>query len=161
MNGFRATVVAAMFFALGIAQLWTTPALAQRARAHAGEVVVILAKEQAGEIDASLEDIAALQRAPFNAFQSMEVLSKPAIRLRTGNPQIVSLPNGRRLQIELQQVLPDNRYRVRVSINRPEERDYLPLLTVVAAPGDPFFVAGQSHDGGTLIVGVRVGQRPD
>ncbi len=57
--------------------------------------------------------------------------------------------------------MPNGRYRVRVSINRPEQNDYLPLLSVVASPGDPFFVAGQRHQGGTLVIGVRVGTRPD
>jgi len=59
----------------------------------------------------------------------------------------------------LQQEMPNGRFRVRVSINRPNQRDYLPLLQVVASPGDPFFVAGQSHAGGTLVIGVRVGER--
>ena len=55
------------------------------------------------------------------------------------------------------QKLKDGRFRLSLSINRPGQRDYLPVMTVVAAPGDPFFVAGQKHDGGTLIIGVRVG----
>jgi hypothetical protein len=34
-------------------------------------------------------------------------------------------------------------------------------MTVVASPGDPFFVAGQSYKGGTLAIGVRIGEEPD
>ena len=60
------------------------------------------------------------------------------------------------LRLKLLQTTPDGRYRIKVSINRPNESDYLPLLQVEAAPGDPFFVAGQAFDGGTLIVGVRL-----
>lgn len=134
-----------------------SPAVAQAQQT--GEVLVVLAKEGEGAIDPALQNLAALQRPPFDAFNSMEILSRPRIRLRANAPEVVTLPNGRRLQIVLQQVLPDGRFRIRVSINRPNQRDYLPLLTVVASPGDPFFVAGQSHAGGTLIVGVRVGER--
>lgn len=122
-----------------------------------GEVLVVLAKEEAGEIDPSLANVPALRRPPFNSFRSMRVLSRPEVQLRPGTPVEVALPNGRKLQLVLQQVMPDGRYRMRVSINRPNQNDYLPLLQVVASPGDPFFVAGQSHQGGTLVIGVRVG----
>ena len=123
-----------------------------------GEVIVILAKEAAGAVDPSLRPMAALRRAPFNAFRSMEVLSRPQLRLVPSQPSEVRLPNGRSLRVTLQQVLPDGRYRVRVSINRNAQNDYLPLLQVVASPGDPFLVAGQAHQGGTLVVAIRVGE---
>jgi len=134
-----------------------TPAQAQQL---SGEVLVVLAKEEAGTIDTALANVPALRRPPFNSFRSMRVLSRPSVAIRVGRPSTVNLPNGRRLQLVVQQVLPDGRYRVRVSINRPNQNDYLPLLQVVASPGDPFFVAGQSHQGGTLVIGVRVGERP-
>ena len=135
-------------------------ATAAAQNAVAGEVIVILAKEDAGTVDPSLRDIAALRRPPFNGFGSMEILSRPRVSLRQGQPTTVNLPNGRRIRLVLQQVMPNGRFRVRVSINRPEQNDYLPLLSVVASPGDPFFVAGQRHAGGTLVIGVRVGIPP-
>ena len=150
-------------FALVAALLaWTGayPAVAQEPAGVDGEVLVVLAKEDAGAIDASLQNMAALRRPPFNTFRSMQVLSRPRVRLQTGQPSEIRLPNGRSLRLVLQQVMPDGRYRVRVSINRPNQNDYLPLLQVLASPGDPFFVAGQAHQGGTLVVGVRVGQTP-
>lgn len=123
----------------------------------ASEVVVILAKEEAGAIDPTLSDIAALSRAPFNAFRTMRVLERSREQLRVATDRDIQLPNGRTLRIRLQRVMPDGRFRVRVSINRPDADAYLPLLQVVASPGDPFFVAGQSHDGGTLVIGIRLG----
>ncbi|MBO6933850.1 MAG: hypothetical protein JJ863_02705 [Deltaproteobacteria bacterium] len=134
--------------------------MAGRAEAQdrvSAEVIVVLAKESAGTVDPALADIPALQRAPFNAFQSMEILDRKREQLRAGVDRDVALPNGRTLRIRLQRVMPDGRYRVQVSINRPEADAYLPLLQVVTAPGDPFFVAGQSYRGGTLVIGVRVG----
>jgi len=125
------------------------------------EVLVVLAKEDAGTIDPALADIPALQRAPFDAFRTMEILDRKRERLRPGIDRDVRLPNGRTLRIRLQRVMPDGRYRVQVSINRPEADAYLPLLQVVTAPGDPFFVAGQSFRGGTLVIGVRVGEASD
>lgn len=134
--------------------------LSTKAEAQAAvraEVVVILAKEEAGEIDASLESMAALRRAPFNAFRTMSIVNRSNERLRPGRDQDIRLPNGRTLRVQLQRVMPDGRFRVRVSIDRPDADAYLPLLQVVASPGDPFFVAGQSHDGGTLVIGITLG----
>jgi hypothetical protein len=157
MNRFLSTFLAGLALAAALGGVSAGVAHAQRA--VSAEVQVILAKEEQGTIDPALRDQAALRRAPFDSFRSMQILSRPRVQLRVNEPQTVQLPNGRRLQLILQQVLPDGRFRVRASINRPNENDYLPLLTVVASPGDPFFVVGQSHDGGTLLVGVRVGTR--
>ncbi len=144
-------------FAVMLVAVLSSENVAMAQRAVDGEVLVILAKEEEGTVDPALRSIAALRRPPFNGYASMSVLDRPHMSLRTGQPTTVNLPNGRRLQIVLQQVMPNGRYRVRVSINRPEQNDYLPLLSVVASPGDPFFVAGQRYQGGTLVIGVRVG----
>jgi len=98
----------------------------------------------------------ALRRPPFNSFRSMKILSRPKLKLTPGKDALVSLPNGRRMKLTLLRVMPDGRYKVKAAINRPDKSDYLPLLQVVASPGDPFFVAGQTYQGGTLVVGVIV-----
>ena len=120
------------------------------------EVLVVLAKEEQGKIDPQLKDLTALRRPPFNAFRSMKILSRPKLTLTPGKDAFVSLPNGRRLKLTLLRVMPDGRSKVRAAINRPNKSAYLPRLQVVAAAGDPFFVAGQSYQGGTLVVGVTV-----
>jgi hypothetical protein len=120
------------------------------------EVLVVLAKEEPGEIDPQLKKLTALRRPPFNSFRSMKILSQPKLKLTPGKDALVSLPNGRRVKLTLLRVMPDGRYKVRAAINRPDKADYLPLLQVVASAGDPFFVAGQTYQGGTLVVGVIV-----
>ena len=120
------------------------------------EVLVILAKEEPGEVDPQLAKMTALRRPPFNSFRSMKILSRPKLKLKPGKDALVSLPNGRRMKLTLLRVMPDGRYKVKAAINRPNKSDYLPLLQVVASPGDPFFVAGQTYQGGTLVVGVIV-----
>jgi hypothetical protein len=121
-----------------------------------GEVLVVLAKEPAGPIDPKLKAIAALQKPPFNGFGTMELIATNAVTLTDTTPATVALPNGRSLQIKLVERMPDGRHKVSVSINRPDKQDYLPLLTVIAS-GEPFFVAGQKHAGGTLVIGVQIG----
>ena len=140
----------------------TTPRAAGEGATTAvrSEVFVVLASEGEGTIDPALSEIPALRRPPFNAFHTMEVLSRTTSHLSAEQPIEVRLPNGRQLRVELERPTEDGRYRVRVSINTPGQTDYLPLLQIVASPGDPFFVAGQNWQGGTLVIGVRIGQRP-
>ena len=107
-------------------------------------------------MDPQLEKLTALRRPPFNSFRSMTILSRPKLKLTPGKDALVSLPNGRRMKLTLLRVMPDGRYKVKAAINRPDKSDYLPLLQVVASAGDPFFVAGQTYQGGTLVVGVIV-----
>lgn len=156
------TEVVARLRGLGVALMVLLATLATTTEASAqesvrAEITVVHAIEAAGEIDPALADLPALRQAPFNAFRTMRVLSRPHHDLRVGRPVEVELPNGRRLRLTLQQITRNGRYRVRVEINRPERSDYLRLLTVVASPGDPFFVAGQGYSGGTLVIGIRLG----
>ena len=125
----------------------------------AGEVIVVLAGDGEGGVDPSLQSLTALRKPPFNTFKELKVLSRHAIALTAEKPVDVPLPNGRELRIELLERMDDGRHKVQVSINRPKHKDYLPLLQVMASP-EPFFVAGQKYEGGTLVIGVRVGDAP-
>ncbi|MGE0790010.1 MAG: hypothetical protein AB7S26_30325 [Sandaracinaceae bacterium] len=125
-----------------------------------GEVLIVLATEQAGPIDPDLARVAALRRPPFSQYRSMSLLSSPRVRLRVGQAQEVELPNGRRMRLILREITARGRFRLQVSVNRPGERDYLPEVNVVTSPGDPFFIAGQSYDDGTLVIGIRLGEHP-
>lgn len=144
-----------MLTVVATAMLFPGQAFAQGEHVRA-EVFVILARTEAGTIAPELSDMPALRRPPFSNFRSMALLSRQTLELGLGSPREVDLPNGRKVRIALDERTPDGRHRMRVSINRPQQSDYLPLLQVVAAPGDPFFVAGQQHEGGTLIIGIRL-----
>ncbi|MDB4976156.1 MAG: hypothetical protein JWN48_4497 [Myxococcaceae bacterium] len=121
------------------------------------EVLVVLGSTEGSGIDPQLEKIEALRKAPFDSFPKKTLLQRVEVRLLPGGAAEVELPNGRKLRLALLETLKDGRFRLTLSINRPGQRDYLPVMTVVAAAGDPFFVAGQKHEGGTLIIGVRAG----
>jgi hypothetical protein len=137
-------------------------ALAASQMAHAadaavkGEVLVILAKESGGGYDPKLKKMPALQKPPFNGFKSMAILSTTSIELGASKDATIALPNDRTLQLKLLERLADGRHKVQVSISRPGKDDPPTSLTVIAS-SEPFFVAGQSHAGGTLVIGVRVG----
>jgi hypothetical protein len=120
------------------------------------ELLIILASEKAGTIDPALSTIPALSKAPFTAFKSMSILSRPTLHLEVGKPSEHALPNGRKISLIAKEKRKDGRYQLSLSVNKPKQKDYLPLLQVAAAPGDYFFVVGQAYKDGTLIIGVRV-----
>lgn len=126
-----------------------------------GQVLIVLASDDEGGIDRRLAGVGALRRPPFDSYRSMRLLSSPRVELTAGRPEELDLPNGRRMRIVLHEVTREGRFRLQVSINRPGQRDYLPEMSVVASPGDPFFIAGQSHESGTLVIGIRLGARTD
>ena len=144
---------------LGVIASLTPLRVRAQAAALPAEVLIVLGSADGTGSDPQLEKIAALRKPPFDSFSKKTLLQRNELMLEPGTPGELDLPNGRKLRLSLIEKLKDGRLRLSVSINRPGQRDYLPLLTVASAPGDPFFVAGQKHAGGTLIIGVRVGSR--
>lgn len=159
VQGLMLTWAVCCVAAAASAQAPSAPAAAPVVPPTQGEVFVVLAKAEPGTIDPALQSVTALREPPFNTYQSMQVLARNNVSLQPRQPVMVSLPNGRKLQLELLEQLADGRFKVRVSINLPGKRDYLPLLEVMASAGEPFFVAGQKHEGGLLVIGVTVGKR--
>jgi hypothetical protein len=145
----------------GLVLLLGTPARAEgpvQPASVPATVMVVLGSSQGSGSDPALAKLEALRKPPFDSFTKKQLLKRVDVVLAPGKEVEVELPNGRKLRLLLLERAADGRYRVNVSINRPGKQDYLPVMTVVAAPGDPFFVAGQKHEGGTLIIGVSVGK---
>jgi hypothetical protein len=44
---------------------------------------------------------------------------------------------------------------ISASIQEPGGKTFLPLLEVNAKAGETFFVAGQKHKGGILVIGIK------
>jgi hypothetical protein len=123
------------------------------------EVLVILGSAEGAGVDPSLDKLEALRKPPFDSFPKKSLLKRAELTLALGGESEIELPNGRKLRLSWVERTKEGRLRLKLSINKPGQRDYLPLMTVAAAPGDPFFVAGQKYEGGTLIIGVRAGAR--
>ena len=153
-------VIAALLLALPQFATAESPAAAPAPVTTPGEVLVILAGDEPGPIDPDLSSVRALQVAPFNGYKSFKILSRAGLKLVPGQAEEIVLPAARKLRITLLERRKDGRFKVQVSINRPNKTDYLPLLEVAAKPGERFFVAGQKYQGGTILIGVRVGELP-
>ncbi len=146
--------------ALAFCTLMHVGAASVRAQTINAEVLLIKASEKSGTIDASLKNIAALSKAPFTSFKSMQLVAQPNVALSLHKDSDLELPNGRTLRLNVKEKQKDGRYHVALSITKPnakeKQKDYLPLLQVIAAAGDYFFVVGQAYQDGTMIIGVRI-----
>ena len=112
-------------------------------------VLIVLGSTQGSGNDAALAKWEALRKAPFDSFPKKSLLKRVDVQLSPGKEVEVELPNGRKLRLSLLERAPGGRFRVSVSINRPGKQDYLPVMTVVAAAGDPFFdvLDERAHEG--------------
>ncbi len=90
----------------------------------------------------------------IGSYKSYKLLSKSDITIKK-TPTTTTLPNGRVLQISLKDVK-DKQYIIDTSINQPGGTAFLPLLEVRASTGVPVFIAGQSYQGGMLIIAIKI-----
>jgi hypothetical protein len=111
-------------------------------------------------IDPRLRDLSQLTRdEPFVRYNVYRLLDRARLSLQRGKSASYTLVNGRTLQVTLLDVTDnkgESRYHVRAEIGEPGKRAFLKLLEVTASANEPFFVGGQTHDGGTLFVELAV-----
>jgi hypothetical protein len=131
------------------------------------EIMVLHATQdpKGGHIDPQVAKMPQLTQPPFSAYNSYALLDKKVLGLDAaktadpwkGKPTVpYTLVNGRVLQVTLIDTLADKRFHVGAEINQPGGASFLKLLEVKAAPNEPFFVAGQSYNGGILVIGITV-----
>lgn len=137
----------------GVAQAQPPPAHAPQI-----ELVVIHASraDGPGSIDPRLRDLPQLTtEQPFTRFNVYKVLDRQQFPLEAGKPVTYGLVNGGTLRLSLDGVTVRDaggrRYQLAAQIGRPG-KDFLRGLQVTAGDNQPFFVGGQSYQGGTLFV---------
>jgi hypothetical protein len=89
----------------------------------------------------------------IGSYKSYQLLSQSNMTIKKA-PTTTTLPNGRVLQISLKDVK-DKQYIIDTSINQPGGTAFLPLLEVRASTGVPVFIAGQTYQGGMLIIAIK------
>ena len=109
-----------------------------------------------GSIDPSIGSMPQLRKPPFSAYNAYKLLDKKLLPLEKGKPVMYPLVNGRTLQVTFLDATADRRFHVGTAINQPGGQAFLKLLEVTAAPNEPFFVGGQSYQGGTLVLGITI-----
>jgi len=120
------------------------------------EVSVLHGTHEQRESDPRIGNMAELREGPFARYASYQLLSRTQLSLSRGGKRQLKLPNGRLLEARLEDKLSDGSSRLVASINRPDAKDFLPLLEVKARPGQAFIVAGQSYKHGILVLVFKV-----
>jgi hypothetical protein len=128
----------------------TPPAPAPAPAAVDAEVTLIHASNN---VDAGIDP--RIGKLPnIGSYKSYQLLSQSNMTIKKA-PTTTTLPNGRVLQISLKDVK-DKQYIIDTSINQPGGTAFLPLLEVRASVGLPVFIAGQSYQGGMLIIAIKI-----
>jgi hypothetical protein len=143
---------------LGLIYCFSSPVASAAAPAVSIEIGVIHAKhtDGGGFIDPRLPEIAQHVRdEPFVRYNVYRLLDHTRLPLDRGKPVALGLVNGRTLKVTLVESKgtgADRRFRMRAEIAEPHAEAFLKLLDVTASVDEPFFVGGQSYDGGTLFL---------
>jgi len=163
-----ALTAAALAVALGLgapdaAGQDAAPAQAQAPQAAvSAEIVILHATNDGTGIDPKIGKMPELAKPPFSAYNSYKLLERTKLDFGKGKPATLKLPNESVLQLSLKDMLAPKkkgepqRYVLGASIQQPGGASFLPLLEVNAKAGENFFVAGQKHKGGVLVIGFKV-----
>jgi len=124
------------------------------------EVVVLHAKNDGSGIDPKIGPMPELAKPPFSSYSGYKLLGRDSLALRKGQPSTLKLPNGRDLMVtwkdDLAKPGEPKKYVINASIQKGDGKVFLPLLSVNAKAGEVVFVAGQTHEGGILVIGLKV-----
>ena len=91
----------------------------------------------------------------FGDYKAYRFLSRTNLTIPKTPPASTRLPNGRTLQMALKEVK-NGRYIIDTSINQPDGATFLPLVELRATVDVPVYFAGQTYEGGMLIIGIKV-----
>ena len=161
----RRRLLALALVGAGVSVLAAAPASAQPP-IHAAatpttvnaEVMVLHATQSAGagSIDPQIGNLPQLKKPPFSAYNTYKLLDKKSLVLEKSKPSSYTMVNKRVLQVTLEDITADSRYKIGAAINQPGGDAFLKLLEVTATPNDTFFVAGQTYEGGILVIGITI-----
>ncbi len=122
------------------------------------EVSVIQATQSdaGGSIDPRLKDLPQLTRdQPFVRYNVYKLLDRRSFPLDVGKAVTYGIVDGRTLQVTLAATSVEKnekRYQMNAQIGEPGKEAFLKSLQVTASANEPFFVGGQSYQGGTLFL---------
>ena len=114
------------------------------------EVLVI----HATKCDQKKVDPAIGDAPPSMGYDCLKLVRKETMPLPLGQPSTTKLPNGRTFQL-LQRERVGSKYRVTASIDSPDGK-FVELANITAEPNKPFNVGGFSHQGGVLLLTIKI-----
>jgi hypothetical protein len=155
-------MAAGLTFVPGPSVAHAQPTQKQAEETMAAEVIVLHATNDGTGIDPKIGKMPELGKPPFSSYNSYKLLDRPKVSVDKATSSKVKLPNDGVLMVSLKEIIAPKkkddpkRYVVSASIQKPGGNTFLPLLEVNAKAGETFFVAGQNHKGGILVIGIKV-----
>jgi hypothetical protein len=108
-------------------------------------------------VDSRLPQLPGLTKSePFTHYNVFRLLDRKQLPLEAGKPVAYALVNGRNVAVTLGGVSQGDagqkRYQLEAHIGEPGKAAYLKGLQVTLGDNQPFYVGGQSYQGGTLFL---------
>jgi hypothetical protein len=94
--------------------------------------------------------------APPLKYKCYALVDKKELALTKGQASTTPLPNGRTFQLTLTDVVDGKRMKLAAAISQPDKGGFMPLANITAEPNKQFYVGGFAHQGGALVLGIRV-----
>lgn len=127
------------------------------------EVMFVLATNDGSGVDPKLASLKELKSPPFStSFNSFKQLGDATIDLPLNHATNTTMPTKDILVATYTGTAPNDaksaatKFVISASITKPTGATVLPSLTVNAQSGRWFFITGQSYNGGTLIIAMKV-----
>jgi hypothetical protein len=138
---------------------WAGMARAAPVKVPSIQLTIIFATfvDGGASIDARLPNLSRLTKSePFAHYNVFTLLDRKQFPLETGKAVTYGLVNGRNVEVTLGSVSPgdggEQRYQIEAHIGEPGKAAYLKGLQVTLSANQPFYVGGQSYQGGTLFL---------
>jgi hypothetical protein len=145
--------------ALLLVAAWAGAAGAAPVKVPSIQLTIIYATYADGgaSIDSRLPNMPRLLKSePFAHYNVFTLLDRKQFPLEAGKAVSYALVNGRNVEVTLGSVSPgdagDTRYQLEAHIGEPGKAAYLRGLQVTLSENQPFYVGGQSYQGGTLFL---------
>ncbi len=128
------------------------------------DVIVLHGTNDNSGIDPKIGKMPALSKPPFSSYNSYKLLDGTKLQIEKGKSASFKLPTGRDLLVTFKDVIQpakqgdSQRFVVAASIQKPDGKSFLPNVEVNAKAGEWFFVGGQDYKGGSLVIGIKLGE---
>lgn len=127
------------------------------------EIIVLHATNDGKGIDPAIGKIPELGEPPFSSYNSYKLIKRhEGIKLVKGEAKDIGLPDKGKLSLTFKDTAKGKkdgdplRYLLNAAIKKPDGNDFLPGMGVSALKGKYFFIAGQKHEKGILVVGIKI-----
>lgn len=123
------------------------------------ELLVLHATNDGKGIDPAIGKLPQLSKPPLSAYDSYKLLGRSTVALKQGEAHDSKIAGGSTVKLSLNGVTGEGKARkfsLSASVQKPGGASFLPLLEISARSGEPFFVAGQAHGKGVIVLGFKV-----